>query len=206
MTASTDVGRALSTACVAGVDEAGRGPLAGPLVCAAVILHPDRPISGLRDSKQLSAARRESLRQRILQDAQAYCIIEIAPAEIDELNIYQATMAGMRRAVLGLKPAPTLALLDGNATPKDMPCATQAIVKGDQLHACISAASILAKTTRDAIMSAMHERWPQYGFAGHKGYPTKFHLAALKQFGVCGIHRLSYAPVRESLIKQGELF
>lgn len=191
---------------VAGVDEAGRGPLAGPLICAAVILHPDKVISGLRDSKQLSAARREHLRALIVRDALAYSIIEIAPAEIDQLNIYQATMAGMRRAVLALSLSPTLALLDGNAMPKDMPCVTQAIVKGDQLHACISAASILAKTTRDAIMTAMHERWPSYGFAGHKGYPTKSHLQALRQHGACAIHRLSYAPVRESLIKQGELF
>lgn len=191
---------------VAGVDEAGRGPLAGPLICAAVILHPDKVISGLRDSKQLSAARREHLRALIVRDALAYSIIEIAPAEIDQLNIYQATMAGMRRAVLALSISPTLALLDGNAMPKEMPCVTQAIVKGDQLHACISAASILAKTTRDAIMTTMHERWPSYGFAGHKGYPTKSHLQALRQHGACAIHRLSYAPVRESLIKQGELF
>lgn len=191
---------------VAGVDEAGRGPLAGPLVCAAVILNPDNPISGLRDSKQLSAARREKLRELIVRDALAWSIIEVTPAEIDQLNIYHATMTGMRRAILALKPSPTLALLDGNAIPKDMPCASQAIVKGDQLHACISAASILAKTTRDRIMTALHALWPSYGFAAHKGYPTKAHLLALKQHGVCEIHRLSYAPVRESLIKQGELF
>ena len=191
---------------VAGVDEAGRGPLAGPLVCAAVILHPERPIAGLRDSKQLTAARRERLRELILRDALAYSIIEISPAEIDQLNIYQATLTGMRRAVLALTPSPSLALLDGNATPKEMPCATQAVVKGDQLHACISAASILAKTTRDAIMLAMHSTWPNYGFAVHKGYPTKRHLEALQQHGACAIHRQSYAPVRASQIKQGELF
>ena len=191
---------------VAGVDEAGRGPLAGPLVCAAVILHPERPIAGLRDSKQLTATRRERLRELILRDALAYSIIEISPAEIDQLNIYQATLTGMRRAVLALTPCPSLALLDGNATPKEMPCATQAIIKGDQLHACISAASILAKTTRDAIMMAMHDRWPNYGFALHKGYPTKRHLEALQQHGAIGIHRQSYAPVRASQIKQGELF
>lgn len=190
----------------AGVDEAGRGPLAGPLVCAAVILHPDRPISGLRDSKQLSATRRESLRAEILENALAYAIIEISPAEIDQLNIYQATLTGMRRAVLALTPKPALALLDGNATPAQMPCATQAIVKGDQLHACISAASILAKTTRDAIMLKLDTNWPNYGFAQHKGYPTKAHLQALQQHGACEIHRFSYAPVRANQIKQGELF
>ena len=191
---------------VAGVDEAGRGPLAGPLLCAAVILHPDRPISGLRDSKQLKASEREALRSEILAKARAYAIIEISHSEVDRRNIFQATMEGMRRAIAALNPAPILALIDGNKVPPGLICQARALVKGDQLEACISAASILAKTTRDALMLEHAKTYPGYGFEIHKGYPTLAHLVALKALGACAIHRHSYAPVRKVLLLQAELF
>ena len=193
-------------ALTAGVDEAGRGPLAGPLLCAAVILHPDRPITGLRDSKQLKASDRDELRCEILAKARAYSIIEISHSEVDRLNIFQATMEGMRRAVAALNPAPNIALIDGNKVPPGLICQARAIVKGDQLEACISAASILAKTTRDALMLEHAKTHPGYGFDIHKGYPTPAHLAALKALGACTIHRRSYAPVRKVLLLQAELF
>lgn len=193
-------------ALIAGVDEAGRGPLAGPLLCAAVILHPDRKIIGLRDSKQLKASEREALRSEILAKALAYAIIEIGHAEIDQRNIFQATMEGMRRAVSALNPAPASALIDGNKVPPGLICPARAIVKGDQLEACISAASILAKTTRDALMLEHANTYPGYGFEIHKGYPTPAHLAALSALGACAIHRHSYAPVRKVLLLQAELF
>jgi ribonuclease HII len=191
---------------IAGVDEAGRGPLAGPLFCAAVILHPERPISGLRDSKQLTASARDALRLEIIDKALAYQIIEIQPAEIDALNIFRATMEGMRRAVNLLDPSATQALIDGNKVPPGLSCAARAIVKGDQLEACISAASILAKTSRDAHMIQIAELYPDYSFEIHKGYPTPAHLAALQRFGACPIHRRSYAPVRAALQVQADLF
>lgn len=191
---------------IAGVDEAGRGPLAGPLLCAAVILHPDRPILGLRDSKQLKASEREALRSEILAKARAYAIIEISHSEVDRRNIFQATMEGMRRAVAALSATPTSALIDGNKVPAGLLCKARAIVKGDQLEACISAASILAKTTRDALMLEFAKKYPGYGFEVHKGYPTPAHLAALHALGACAIHRQSYAPVRKVLLRQGELF
>ena len=197
---------AKSGECISGVDEAGRGPLAGPLLCAAVILHPDRPITGLRDSKQLKANEREALRGEILANAWAYAIIEISHSEIDKLNIFQATMEGMRRAVAALNLAPSLALIDGNKVPPGLICPARAIVKGDQLEACISAASILAKTTRDALMLEHAKTYPGYGFEIHKGYPTPAHLAALNKLGACVIHRRSYAPVRKVLQLQAELF
>ena len=193
-------------ALIAGVDEAGRGPLAGPLLCAAVILHPDRKIIGLRDSKQLKASEREALRSEILAKALAYAIIEISHTEIDQRNIFQATMEGMRRAVAALNPAPASALIDGNKVPPGLICPARAIVKGDQLEACISAASILAKTTRDALMLEHANTYPGYGFEIHKGYPTPAHLAALSALGACAIHRHSYAPVRKVLQLQAELF
>ena len=193
-------------ALTAGVDEAGRGPLAGPLLCAAVILHPDRKIIGLRDSKQLKASEREALRSEILAKALAYAIIEISHTEIDQRNIFQATMEGMRRAVAALNPAPASALIDGNKVPPGLICPARAIVKGDQLEACISAASILAKTTRDALMLEHANTYPGYGFEIHKGYPTPAHLAALSALGACAIHRHSYAPVRKVLQLQAELF
>ncbi|MGH8157588.1 MAG: ribonuclease HII [Rhodanobacter sp.] len=181
---------------IAGVDEAGRGPLAGPLAVAAVILDPDRPIAGLNDSKKLSEARREALYPQIIERALAYCIVLIEPDEIDRLNIFQATMAGMSRAIAGLAPAAHEALIDGNKLPKDLPCPGRAIVGGDALEPAISAASILAKVSRDRLMVALDAIHPGYGFAVHKGYPTPAHLASLQQLGPCTQHRRSFAPVR----------
>lgn len=189
----------------AGVDEAGRGPLAGPVVVAAVILDPARPIAGLDDSKKLSEKRREALFPLIRERALAHCVIAVEAAEIDRLNIFQATMAGMSRALRGLAVAPVLALIDGNKLPRDLPCPGRAIVGGDALEPAISAASILAKVTRDHLMVAMDATWPGYGFAVHKGYPTPAHLAALQRLGPCPQHRRSFAPVRV-LVDQGELF
>jgi ribonuclease HII len=189
----------------AGVDEAGRGPLAGPLAVAAVILDPARPIIGLNDSKKLSQARREALYPQIIERALAYCIVLIEPDEIDRLNIFHATMAGMSRAVAGLVPSARAALIDGNKLPKDLPCPGRAIVGGDALEPAISAASILAKVSRDRLMVALDGAHPGYGFAVHKGYPTPAHLAALRQLGPCPQHRRSFAPVR-SLLDQASLF
>lgn len=189
----------------AGVDEAGRGPLAGPLAVAAVILDPDRPIAGLNDSKKLSEAKREALYPQIVERALAYCIVLIEPEEIDRLNIFQATMAGMSRAVAGLTPAAQEALIDGNKLPKDLSCRGRAIVGGDALEPAISAASILAKVSRDRLMVALDAVHPGYGFAIHKGYPTPAHLAALQQLGPCVQHRRSFAPVRV-LLDQARLF
>ena len=194
-----------SSIFVAGVDEAGRGPLAGPLAVAAVILDPDRPIAGLNDSKKLSEARREALFPLIIERALAFCVVLIEPDEIDRLNIFQATMTGMSRAVAGLKPAAHEALIDGNKLPKDLPCHGRAIVGGDALEPAISAASILAKVTRDRLMVALDAVHPGYGFAVHKGYPTPAHLAALQQLGPCVQHRRSFAPVHR-LLDQVTLF
>ena len=184
---------------VAGVDEAGRGPLAGPLSVAAVILDPERPIVGLNDSKKLSEDRREALYPQIIERALAWCVVLIEPDEIDRLNIFQATMTGMSRAVAGLQIVADEALIDGNKLPKDLPCSGRAIVGGDALEPAISAASILAKVTRDRLMVAMDAQHPGYGFAVHKGYPTPAHLAALSLLGPCLQHRRSYAPVRRLL-------
>ena len=186
------------TQWVAGVDEAGRGPLAGPVVVAAVILEPDRPIEGLDDSKKLNEARREALYGLIVDRALAWSVIEMTPGEIDELNILQATLLGMRRAVEALTPAPQLALIDGNRAPP-LSCAVRTVIGGDALEPAISAASILAKVTRDRHMVALHERFPEYGFERHKGYPTTEHLEALTRFGPCEHHRRSFAPVRNAL-------
>jgi ribonuclease HII len=182
----------------AGIDEAGRGPLAGPVVVAAVILTPGKPISGLDDSKRLSAQRRETLFPLIKQHALAWAVVEIDVEEIDRLNILQATMAGMRRAVEALHPQPDLALVDGNRDP-GLPCHTRTIIQGDRLEAAISAASILAKVHRDQLMIGLHEQYPQYGFERHKGYPTAEHLACLEHIGPCPQHRRSFAPVRRAL-------
>ncbi|MFZ0870572.1 MAG: ribonuclease HII [Rhodanobacter sp.] len=190
---------------IAGVDEAGRGPLAGPLAVAAVILDPARPIAGLNDSKKLSEAKREALYPQIIEYALAFCVVLIEPDEIDRLNIFQATMTGMSRAVAGLSLAAHEALIDGNKLPKDLPCPGRAIVGGDALEPAISAASILAKVSRDRLMVAMNEVYPGYGFAVHKGYPTPAHLASLQQLGPCAQHRRSFAPVR-LLLDQGVLF
>jgi ribonuclease HII len=190
---------------IAGVDEAGRGPLAGPVVVAAVILDPARPIAGLNDSKKLSEAKREALYPLIIGRALAHCVIVVEADEIDQLNIFQATMVGMSRAVAGLTPAAHEALIDGNKLPKDLPCPGRAIVGGDALEPAISAASILAKVSRDRLMVALNETYPGYGFAVHKGYPTPAHLAALEQLGPCTQHRRSFAPVRR-LCDQARLF
>lgn len=190
---------------IAGVDEAGRGPLAGPVLVAAVILDPARPIAGLADSKTLSAKRREALFELIRERALAYRIERVEAAEIDRLNILQATLTGMARALRGLLPAADLALIDGNRLPRDLPCPAHAIVRGDALEPAISAASILAKVTRDRLMVAFDATHPGYGFAVHKGYPTPAHLAALRRLGPCPQHRHSFAPVR-SMLAQGVLF
>jgi len=184
-----------AAAKVCGVDEAGRGPLAGPVFAAAVILDPGRPIEGLRDSKLLSASRREFLFALIQENSAAFSIAQASVGEIDRLNILQATMLAMQRAVEGLRLPPDEAWIDGNRCPK-LACRTRAIVQGDRLHPVISAASILAKTARDAEMQRMHERFPQYCFDRHKGYPTPEHLALLERHGPCEIHRRSFAPVR----------
>ena len=189
----------------AGVDEAGRGPLAGPVVVAAVILDPSRPIAGLDDSKKLSEKRREALYLEIVERAFAHCVVVVEAEEIDRLNIFHATMAGMSRAVAGLAPAAHEALVDGNKLPKDLPCPGRAIVGGDALEPAISAASILAKVTRDRLMVALDASHPGYGFAVHKGYPTPAHLVALQRLGPCVQHRRSFAPVR-LLLDQARLF
>ena len=180
---------------VAGVDEAGRGPLAGPVVAAAVILDDLHPIRGLADSKVLTERRRAALFDEIRAKALACCIAEASVEEIDRLNILQATLLAMRRAVEGLRLVPHRVLVDGNRLPVlKMPA--EAIVKGDSKVPAISAASILAKVHRDRLCEALHAAHPAYNFAGHKGYPTAEHLAALQQHGACPAHRRSYAPVR----------
>ena len=187
---------------VCGVDEAGRGPLVGAVVAGAVVLDPDHPIAGLKDSKKLSPARREYLYEQIMQKAKAWGIGEASPQEIDEINILQATMLAMRRAIEDLSTRlgkwPDKALIDGNRCPA-LPISAEAIVKGDAKEPAISAASILAKVTRDRQMQVLHERHPQYGFAQHMGYPTEAHFAALKQYGACAEHRRSFSPVRKVL-------
>ncbi len=187
----------VATRLVAGVDEAGRGPLAGPVVAAAVILDPAAPIEGLADSKVLTAARRDVLAVAIRSRALAWCVALADVAEIDALNILGATMLAMRRAVDGLATAPDEALIDGNRCPP-LACRARAIVKGDRDVASISAASILAKTARDAMLVELDARYPAYGFARHKGYPTPDHLAALARFGPCPAHRRSFAPVAQA--------
>ena len=182
----------------AGVDEAGRGPLAGPVVAAAVILHPERPIEGLDDSKKLNEQKREALFPLIQERAMAWSVIEISPVEIDRLNILQATLLGMKRAVESLDPYPSLALVDGNRPP-ELSCRVETIVQGDALEPAISAASILAKVSRDRLMVIMHEQYPDYGFDRHKGYPTAAHMKVLEEIGPCEIHRRSFAPVRNAM-------
>ena len=184
---------------VAGVDEAGRGPLAGPVVAAAVILDDRNPIAGLADSKKLTPVRREKLYEEICAKALCCSIAQASVAEIDQLNILQATLLAMRRAVMGLRLKPAMVLVDGNRLPTlDIPA--EAIVKGDALVPAISAASILAKVHRDRWCAQIHGEFPQYGFAGHKGYGTAAHLAALREHGACIHHRRSFAPVARSLL------
>jgi len=183
---------------LAGVDEVGRGPLAGDVVAAAVILDPAFPITGLRDSKKLSAARREELAQVIRERALAWSVARASVAEIDELNILQASLLAMHRAVLGLQPQPGYVLVDGNRLPR-WEYASEPVVKGDDRVPAIAAASILAKVQRDSELIALDEQYPGYGFASHKGYPTAAHLQALQDLGVTPQHRRSFAPVKKLL-------
>jgi ribonuclease HII len=180
----------------AGIDEAGRGPLAGPVFAAAVILDPERRIKGLKDSKMLTPERRDELAHVIRERAIAWAVASADVGEIDTLNILQATLLAMRRAVLALSVAPVEAVVDGNQCPQ-LPCRVYAIVKGDRDVLSISAASILAKTARDALLIELDRAYPQYGFAQHKGYATPEHLAALDRYGPCAIHRRSFAPVAQ---------
>ncbi|GAA0791615.1 ribonuclease HII [Marinobacterium sediminicola] len=186
---------------VVGVDEVGRGPLIGDVVAAAVVLDPHNPIQGLGDSKAISEKKRERLYDEIIEKALAWCIASASPAEIDELNILHATMLAMQRAVAGLSLVPDYALIDGNRCPA-LPCPAEPVVKGDARVAEIGAASILAKVTRDRQMVELDLRYPDYGFARHKGYPTPEHLAALEKLGALPEHRRSFRPVRERLARE----
>ena len=192
----------MSLIWVCGVDEAGRGPLVGAVVAGAVVLDPNNPIEGLKDSKKLTPAKREFLYEQIMEKAKAWGIGEASPTEIDEINILQATMLAMCRAIEDLTSRlgawPDKALIDGNRCP-ELPIAAEAIIKGDAKEPAISAASIIAKVTRDRQMMSLHERHPEYGFAQHMGYPTEAHFAALQQYGVCDQHRRSFSPVRKVL-------
>jgi len=188
---------------VAGVDEAGRGPLAGPVIAAAVILDPERPIAGLRDSKCLSASRRDELFDQIRERALAWAVGRADVEEIDRINILQATMLAMQRAVEALEPFAEHALIDGNRCP-ELSCTARAIIKGDTRVQAISAASIVAKVTRDREMLELERCYPGYGLAQHKGYPSKAHIAALESLGVTPVHRRSYAPVRR-IIERGRV-
>lgn len=184
--------------CIAGVDEVGRGPLVGDVVTAAVILDPNNPIAGLNDSKKLSEKKRLALLPEIQQKALAWSVGRCSPQEIDELNIFQATMLAMQRAVEGLAIQPDLVLVDGNKIPA-LPMAAEAVVKGDLRVAQISAASIIAKVVRDQEMEELDKAHPEFGFAQHKGYPTKAHFAAIEQYGVIAEHRRSFGPVKRAL-------
>ncbi|MCG7545923.1 ribonuclease HII [Pseudoalteromonas sp. MM17-2] len=188
---------------IAGVDEVGRGPLVGDVVTAAVILDPNKPIAGLSDSKKLSDKKRTALSAEIKEKALSYCIARASVSEIDELNILHATMLAMSRAVAGLDITPDFVFVDGNRLPQ-LDVAAQAVVKGDALVAEISAASILAKVARDEEMIALDAQFPEYGFAGHKGYPTKAHFAALAEHGATEFHRKSFKPVQRVLAERGK--
>jgi len=185
---------------IAGVDEAGRGPLVGSVVAAAVILDPEHAIEGLNDSKKLTAKKRELLAAQIKQYAKAWAVSSVEPAVIDEINILQASLLAMKQAVEGLQITADFALIDGNKLP-DLNCDTAAIIKGDSKVAAIAAASILAKVERDEQMEELHKQFPQYEFNRHKGYPTKVHFALLEEYGPCPEHRKSFAPVRRLLVK-----
>ena len=187
---------------VCGVDEAGRGPLAGPVVAAAVILDPKRRIRGLDDSKVLTAQKREALYEKIVERSLAYCVASASVEEIDRLNILHATMLAMKRAVEGLSVTPTLARIDGNRCPT-LAVRSEAVIGGDALVPAISAASILAKVTRDRMLLTLHEQFPMYGFDAHVGYGTARHLAALTEHGPCEHHRRSFAPVRAAYERRG---
>jgi len=188
---------------ICGVDEAGRGPLAGPVCAACVVLDKAFPIDGLADSKKLGERKRNALAATIKKHAKAWSISYASVQEIDQLNILRASLLAMKRAVENLPFTPDMVLIDGNQSPH-LRCPMRTIIRGDSLIPEISAASILAKTARDAAMQRLHIRFPQYGFDKHKGYPTKAHLAALQQYGACAIHRQSFAPVRTLQFKQNE--
>lgn len=194
----TDMFDNSKSALVAGIDEAGRGPLAGPVVAASVILDSGLPVSGLADSKKLTANKREILFNEIKQKAHAWGLGYASAEEIDEINIHQATLLAMRRAYIAMQIEASHVYVDGLYCP-EIPVAATAVVKGDQLVAEISAASILAKVTRDTEMQAHHEELPHYGFNQHKGYPTAKHIAALQEYGPCKLHRKSYKPVKDAL-------
>lgn len=189
---------------LAGVDEVGRGPLAGPVVAGAVVLDPRQPIEGLADSKLLSEPRRRRLAEEIKARALCWAIGRADVEEIDQVNIFQASLIAMQRAVAQLEPVPEFALIDGTHCP-ELPCPAEAVVKGDATIPCISAASIIAKVARDAELVALDLRYPGYGFAEHKGYSTRAHLEALERLGACAVHRRSYAPVRRVLGLDEEL-
>ncbi len=199
MTRRADHDPSWGEARIVGVDEAGRGPLAGPVAVAAVVLDPARRIEGLGDSKVLTESAREALFPRIQAEARAWSIVLVHAEEIDRLNILRATLEGMRRAVAALGIAPCRVLVDGNRLPPGLGAPAEAIVKGDARIAAISAASILAKVARDRWMLDLHGAYPGYGFAAHKGYPTPDHLDALRRLGPCPAHRRSFAPVRDAL-------
>ena len=184
---------------ICGIDEAGRGPWAGPVTAAAVILNPDQPVDGLTDSKKLSALRREALYAEIKANAVTYGIGWASPAEIDQLNIREATFLAMKRAIAMMGITPEQILVDGNCVPKALPCPASAIVKGDLTEPAISAASILAKVARDRAMEELSNRFPGYGLRRHKGYGTAEHAAALESLGPCSCHRKSFAPVQKAL-------
>ena len=186
---------------IAGVDEAGRGPLAGPVVTAAVILDLNKKIPGLNDSKKLSEKKREELYDIITEEAICWEIKIVSPEIIDEINILQATLFGMEEAVLALKIKPNICLIDGNKIPKKLDGFSKAIVKGDAKIASIAAASILAKVTRDRLMHKLHDEFPQYNFKQNKGYPTKEHIAAIDKYGVLDCHRRSYKPIQQLTLK-----
>ncbi len=185
---------------ICGVDEAGRGPWAGPVTAAAVILDPTQPIPGLTDSKKISEKKRFALEPEIKSKAAFWCVAHAEPDEIDRINIREATFMAMQRAIAGLGIAPRHILIDGNALPRDLPAPAEAIIKGDLKEPAISAASILAKTERDRLMEAFCKTYPGYGFGGHKGYGTAAHAAALSSLGPCPIHRTSFAPVRKAMV------
>ena len=187
---------------ICGVDEAGRGPWAGPVTAAAVILDPSQPISGLTDSKKISEKKRFALEPEIKSKAAYWCVAHAEPSEIDSLNIREATFLAMQRAIAGLGIVPARILIDGNALPKDLPAPAEAIIKGDLKEPAISAASILAKTERDRLMEAYCADFPAYGFSGHKGYGTAAHAEALQRLGPCPIHRTSFAPVRKAMLSE----
>jgi len=187
---------------VAGVDEAGRGPLAGDVVAAAVILNPSRPIEGVNDSKKLSPGRRERVYEQIIEHALCYAVARVSAIEIDAMNILHASLLAMHRAVMALGVEPGFVYVDGNRCPR-WPYPSQAVVKGDSLITSVAAASVLAKVERDRDMLILDAQFPEYGFASHKGYPTTRHLEALTRLGPCAAHRRSYRPVADCIRKMG---